>query len=338
LTSCSCRFYGFIALTKVIKSIDTTGFGCRNFEIFIIFGSCFRFLFLLLSGKTSNMRLIADSGSTKTDWLLAEGSVLSAWKTQGINPCHQQPATIRHILQTELLPFLKGKTTPELRLSFYGSGCTAGLVPGMTALLADVFHLPDSQIEVAGDLLAAARAVCGHEEGIACILGTGANSCVYDGQNIVNNTPPLGYILGDEGSGASLGKMFLNALFKGDLPAELADQYLTETCQTYDDVIRHVYREPNANRYLASTSLFIIKHLDIKPLADIVEYNIEQFFVKNVCRYSHSEMPVAAVGSIADAYSDIYIRVANAHGFSVSKILKEPIDALAEYHSMHTIK
>lgn len=283
------------------------------------------------------MKLIADSGSTKTSWVLMNGGeVEKKITTTGINPVVQTEEIVLTVLN-ELVCSLP--ITPS-EIYFYGAGCRGEAIQRMTDTMRIAFA--DAKfllhIEVESDLYGAARALFGNSEGIACILGTGSNSCLYDGCSIVENVPPLGYILGDEGSGASLGKMFLNALFKGDLPAELADQYLTETCQTYDDVIRRVYREPNANRYLASTSLFIINHLDIKPLADIVEYNIEQFFVKNVCRYSHSEMPVAAVGSIADAYSDIYIKVANAHGFSVSKILKEPIDALAEYHSMHTIK
>lgn len=283
------------------------------------------------------MKLIADSGSTKTSWILMNGGkVEKKITTAGINPVVQTEEIVLTVLN-ELVCSLP--ITPS-EIYFYGAGCRGEARQRMTDTMRIAFA--DTKclrhIEVESDLYGAARALFGDSEGIACILGTGSNSCLYDGCSIVENVPPLGYILGDEGSGASLGKMFLNALFKGDLPAELADQYLTETCQTYDDVIRRVYREPNANRYLASTSLFIIKHLDIKPLADIVEYNIEQFFVKNVCRYSHSEMPVAAVGSIADAYSDIYIKVANAHGFSVSKILKEPIDALSEYHSMHTIE
>lgn len=285
----------------------------------------------------AGMKLIADSGSTKTSWVLMNGGeVEKKITTTGINPVVQTEEIVLTVLN-ELVCSLP--ITPS-EIYFYGAGCRGEAIQRMTDTMRIAFA--DAKcllhIEVESDLYGAARALFGNSEGIACILGTGSNSCLYDGHSIVENVPPLGYILGDEGSGASLGKMFLNALFKRDLPAELADQYLTETCQTYDDVIRRVYREPNVNRYLASTSLFIIKHLDIKPLADIVEYNIEQFFVKNVCRYSHSEMPVAAVGSIADAYSDIYIKVANAHGFSVSKILKEPIDALAEYHSMHTIE
>ena len=275
------------------------------------------------------MRLIADSGSTKTDWLLTEGSVLSAWKTQGINPCHQQPATIRHILQTELLPFLKGKTTPELRLSFYGSGCTAGLVPGMTALLADVFHLPDGQIEVAGDLLAAARAICGHEEGIACILGTGANSCVYDGQNIVNNTPPLGYILGDEGSGAVLGKRFLNGIFKGSLPPFVRDLYLKETEQSYEDIIHRVYSEPLANRYLASVALFIGRHQDEKCLQQLVKDNFSDFIRRNIQPYKQ-RLPIGFVGSIAHAFSPLLIEVCHESGYEVSRIEKRPIEGLLQ--------
>lgn len=274
------------------------------------------------------MKLIADSGSTKTSWALADGMGAVRITTAGINPAVQKEATIEQTLSMLRMQMPRGAS----EIYFYGAGCRGEASLRMEKCLRETF--PDAaKICVESDLLGAARALFGSEEGIACILGTGSNSCLYDGKSIVANVPPLGYILGDEGSGAALGKMFFNALFKGDLPEELKDMYLDETHQTYDDVIRCVYREPNANRYLASTSLFVANHLDVKLLTDIVEQNIDQFFQRNVCKYKRSDLPVAAVGSIAFSYIDIFNKVAAHHGYRVAKVIKQPIEALVDYHA-----
>ncbi len=274
------------------------------------------------------MKIIADSGSTKTSWALADGMGAVRITTAGINPAVQTEATIEQTLSMLRMQMPRGAS----EIYFYGAGCRGEASLRMEKCLRETF--PDAaKICVESDLLGAARALFGSEEGIACILGTGSNSCLYDGKVITANVPPLGYILGDEGSGAALGKMFFNALFKGDLPEELKNMYLEETHQTYDDVIRHVYREQNANRYLASTSLFLVNHLDVRQLVDIVEQNFEQFFVKNVRKYGRPDLPVAAVGSIAFAYSDIFNKVAARHGYQVTRVIKEPIDALVGYHA-----
>ncbi len=274
------------------------------------------------------MKLIADSGSTKTSWAVVDDKETKMIGTAGINPAVQSEDTIMCTLH-EMVSRL---TDGPREIYFYGAGCRGKASLLMEHCLRQAF--PDAEtIFVESDLLGAARALFGVEEGIACILGTGSNSCLYDGKVITANVPPLGYILGDEGSGAALGKMFFNALFKGDLPEELKNMYLEETHQTYDDVIRRVYREQNANRYLASASLFLANHLDVRPLVDIVEQNFEQFFVKNVRKYGRLDSPVAAVGSIAFAYSEIFNKVASRHGYQVTRVIKEPIDALVGYHS-----
>ncbi len=274
------------------------------------------------------MKLIADSGSTKTSWAVVDDKETKIIGTAGINPAVQSEDTIMCTLHEMVLMLTEGPR----EIYFYGAGCRGKASLFMEQCLRHAF--PDADIAcVESDLLGAARALFGGEEGIACILGTGSNSCLYDGKVITANVPPLGYILGDEGSGASLGKMFFNALFKGDLPEELKNMYLEETNQTYDDVIRRVYREQNANRYLASTSLFLANHLDLRQLVDIVEQNFEQFFVKNVRKYGRPDLLVAAVGSIAFAYSDLFNKVAACHGYQVTRVIKEPIDALVGYHA-----
>lgn len=280
------------------------------------------------------MILVADSGSTKTSWVLAGNDGISMRiGTAGINPAVQNIDDIV-VTMTDIASALP--ETPR-EIHFYCAGCRGEARSSMLRLLHSVFEGEPQleKIEVESDLLGAARALFGDEEGIACILGTGSNSCLYDGNNIVENIPPLGYILGDEGSGAAIGKAFINALFKGRLPGWLQNEYFAETGQSYDIIIHRVYRRQCANRFLASISKFIAKHMEVNELTDIVEYNFEQFFDKNVCRYSRCDLPVAAVGSIAYVYQEIFMNVASAKGLHVSKILKEPIDAIVDYHLRH---
>lgn len=173
--------------------------------------------------------LIADSGSTKTDWVVVERGAdgrLSHehWQTQGLNPVLMSDGAMSGVLHDELLPQVPGLKEEVREVFFYGAGVRPDMVQRMEQVLAGVFRA--GVAHAASDLLGAARALCGHGEGIACILGTGANSCLFDGEQIVANTPALGFILGDEGGGAALGKRFLNAIFKGLLPARLRDEYL----------------------------------------------------------------------------------------------------------------
>ena len=275
------------------------------------------------------MKLIADSGSTKTDWVLADGrDIVGRFQTQGMNPFHQSEDDMRTILLTELLPSLHSAcaTQPQpLAIHFYGSGVRPELEPVMERLLQSVF--PDAtHVEAHGDLLGAARALFGQEPGIACILGTGANSCLYDGSRIVQNTPPLGYILGDEGSGAVLGVRFLNALYKGFIDDDIVSDFQRSMGLTVGDVIARVYRQPMANRFLASLSPFIQAHLDHPRVSQIVVDNFRDFFRRNVVQYQRPDLHVGFVGSIAWYYQDQLREAAAAEGFSVGCILKAPCD------------
>ncbi|MBP3775848.1 MAG: ATPase [Prevotella sp.] len=297
------------------------------------------------------MKLIADSGSTKTDWTLLYDSGLrtdnvfvATFKTQGITPIHQSPAEIRQILAQELMPqlstfsraqlvnskILESPLLSNIQVFFYGSGCTPAHVPMMKQMLDEVFS--PKTVEVYSDLMAAARALCGHEEGIACILGTGANSCLYDGEKIIQNTPALGYILGDEGSGAVLGRLFLNAIFKDPRFEDIRDAYLAETKLTVPIIINKVYREPLANRFLASTSSFIQQHLDFEPLRAMVIGNFRTFFQHNLVQYQRRDLPVHAVGSIAYYYQEELKEAAQQEGFTLGTILSAPMEGLIIYH------
>ncbi len=295
-----------------------------------------------MENTTPDIRLVADAGSTKTDWAAARGGeTLCRCATQGITPVHQSAGQIDEIIDKELMPQLTerlhetGFSLNQISIvSFYGAGCRGASAETVAAVLAK--HFPHCcGITVGNDLLAAARAVCGKNEGIACILGTGANSCLYDGREIVMNTPPMGYILGDEGSGAVLGKLFLNGIFKGTLPAAIRDEFLKDTRQDIDTVIKKVYREPMANRYLASMSPFIHKHLDCKEIEELVIGNFTDFFIRNIDRYGRKDLPVGAVGSVAFHYREQFAEAARRCGYTLGKIVAHPIDALLNFHTQN---
>ena len=296
------------------------------------------------------MILIADSGSTKTDWTLLtppypHGSkVVATFHSQGITPIHQDADTIRYILGQELMGqlstfpraalissgVLEQPLLSNLNVFFYGSGCTPAHVPMMKQMLGEVFT-PD-KVEVHSDLMAAARALCQHEPGIACILGTGANSCLYDGNDIVQNTPALGYILGDEGSGSVLGRLFLNAIFKNPQFSDIRDEYLKEQKLTQAAIINKVYREPMANRFLATTSLYIVQHLDNPLLSNLVVQNFRQFFRSNITPYQRPDLPVHFVGSMAHHYPQQLAEAAAAEGFILGQVTQSPMEGLIAYH------
>lgn len=277
------------------------------------------------------MILIADSGSTKTDWALKTDSFepVKMIRTQGLNPFHLSAEEIRLILRRELLGAISNgphrrESISEVR--FYGTGCTTEQIPLMHDLLADALQCDN--VVVGSDLLGAAYALYGNNEGIACILGTGANSGLYDGEKIVSNTPPLGYILGDEGSGAVLGKLFMNGIFKGWLSSEIRNLYLKETSQTYADVIRKVYREPLANRYLASVAKFVGAHIDeYDELRMLVKSNFMDFIHYNVDAYGRTDMPLGFVGSVAWYFRDELDEAVRECGYHLGRIVKSPLEA-----------
>lgn len=279
--------------------------------------------------------LIADSGSTKTDWAY-NGQCL---QTQGINPFHMDDDTIRVILQKELLPQLNDDSHADSispvgpmpsAIFFYGSGVRPECEERMQQLLHETF--PSAiRIEAKSDLLGAARALCGRDEGIACILGTGANSCLFDGEKIVQNIPALGYILGDEGSGANLGLRFLNALYKNLLPCNIKEEFEESMNITLPVIIQRVYREPMPNRFLASLSPFIHDHLDDPSVEALVKDGFREFLRKNVNAYRRRDLPVSAVGSIVFYYKNQWSQTLKEEGFLQGKIIKSPIEGLMNF-------
>ena len=276
------------------------------------------------------MILIADSGSTKTDWCVAkDGFTVKRFTTQGINPYHQDERRINGIVLDELLP-----QTGEYKLKkivFYGSGCREETIPAMKTILHSAFN-NNIEVEIYSDLLGAARAICGHEEGIACILGTGSNSCLYDGKKIVGNIPPLGYILGDEGSGATLGKIFINEILKNNQMSDLKKEFLQVLKMTEGDIIDRVYRQPMANRFLASLAPFIHSHIERHEVNEIVTENFRQFLLKNVKRYHRDDLQVSFIGSIAWHFKSQLLQSALEENVYVGSVEKSPMDGLLRYH------
>lgn len=277
------------------------------------------------------MILIADSGSTKTDWCIVENGVpLQQIFTKGTNPFFQSEEEISNEIATALLPQLQ---TDELdAVYFYGAGC--GFPDKIETMRRAISkHLKvKGEVEVSTDMLAAARALCGHSAGIACIMGTGSNSCYYDGKAIVTNVSPLGFILGDEGSGACLGKLLVGDLLKNQMTPELKEKFLTQFSLTPADIIDRVYRKPFPNRFLASLSPFLHQNLNEPCIRTLVLDSMKAFLKRNVMQYDYQHSKVHFIGSVAFYYKELLAEAAQETGIQLGTIIKSPMEGLIEYH------
>lgn len=279
--------------------------------------------------NTPKRTLIADAGGTSTTWHLSPSHIFS---TYGINPFQQSEEDIFKLVHDFRKSNLCKADTPEIcAIRFYGAGCTPEKTGIVRQALSEAFEGTVSDIEVHSDLLGAARGLCGTEAGVACILGTGSNSCLYDGEKIVQNTPALGYILGDEGGGAVLGRMFLNALLKGRLDKHVAEAFFEEYGMNQAAIIERVYRQPLANRFLASFSKFISEYRDNETVGSIIRENFTNFLNNNVRPYNCKLLNFT--GSIAFHYADILRVTAEANGYKIGKITQSPLEGLAEFHN-----
>lgn len=278
------------------------------------------------------MILVADCGSTKIDWcLLNDSKVEKQVFTLGMNAVMLTEEEMRARIADELVPELDGYPVEEV--FFYGAGCISAEVCGNVARAIKANFPAATTIEVHTDLLAAARALFGHDAGIACILGTGSNSCYYDGKEIVENVSPLGFILGDEGSGAVLGKIFLGDVLKNQLPADLCAKFLEQSGLDRVEIIRRVYKEPQPNRFLASVTPFLLQNIERKEIHDLVFNAFKAFFTRNIAQYpSYHTLDVNFVGSIAHYYLPVLSEAAEACGCHVGKVIKSPMEGLINYH------
>ncbi|HOV71408.1 MAG TPA: ATPase [Dysgonamonadaceae bacterium] len=274
--------------------------------------------------------LIADSGATKTDWCVAKnGEILFRFTGKGISPVYQSEDEITEEIQKNVYPLLKNR--PIDAVYFYGSGC----IPEKTAVVRNAIYqsLPVETIEVYSDLVGAAHALCGHEAGIACILGTGSNSCEWDGKTIVKHIPPLGFILGDEGSGAVLGKLLLSDALKNRLSPGLKEKLLEQYGLTQGIIIDRVYKQPFPSRFLASFSPFILENIEDPTIRRIVNTNFSDFLERNIMQYHYRENKVNFVGSIAFHYADYLKETADSKGIRIGTIYASPMEGLVRYYA-----
>ena len=278
------------------------------------------------------MKLIAESGSTRTEWALVEDNhLVQRVFTEGLNPFFQTRREISRSVRLGLPEsFFKKKLD---QVYYYGAGCSSYEKKNILgASLVAQFKTP---IQVESDLLAAARGLFKCESGIACILGTGSNSCFYDGKIVVKNVKAAGYILGDEGSGAVLGKLFLADLLKGLAPKELASEFHEKFRISPNDVMESVYNLPFPNRFLGTIAYFLGDYMDNEYVYNLLTNNLRSFFNRSVCQYDYMNYPIRFVGSLAYAYSDTLRKVAREFGVEIDVIEETPMNGLIEFHSMN---
>lgn len=279
-------------------------------------------------------KLIADAGSTKTEWVAVDedGNELTRFSTRGINAM-LTPVAERNVRLQEASAMLPTESSPT-QIFFYGAGCAMQRICNEMELAIGNILNPQRGSFVASDLLGAARSLLGRSSGIACILGTGSNSCLYDGNAITANIPSLGFILGDEGSGASLGKRLVSDAFKGHLPKIVTQRLLEEYKLTKEDILEKVYRQPGANSFLASLAPFIKSHLWNPYVYSLVRQEFESFLTRNISPYPGSRtLPISFTGSIAFYFEKVLRQSAARLGYKVGTVTRHPIDGLVRFHS-----
>ncbi|MBS1729390.1 MAG: N-acetylglucosamine kinase [Bacteroidetes bacterium] len=276
------------------------------------------------------IQLIADSGSTKCDWVMLEGKKRKKITTGGLNPYFLERPALRNILANELVgDFIK---KPE-EIFFYGTALGQSKnLQAIKALLKETF--PKAKIEVETDITGAARAVCGNEKGLAAILGTGSSLCVYNGKKIVKSSPGLGFILGDEGSGAYLGKKVIQLFLYGAFDEELNSNFCRQFQTDKATILNHVYAGPLPNKYLASFALFLASNRGHYMIENIIEDSFRKFFELHITRFKESEKyPLGFIGSIAFGFKDVLETLCREYGFIKGKIMQSPLDGLIKFHS-----
>ena len=275
-------------------------------------------------------KLIADSGATKCEWCIVQNGRRKKIFTQGISPYFLNAGQIDAILGHELLPRLKKIEIDAVY--FYGTGLrNASNANVIRSVLKKTFPL--ASIEVNTDLLGAARAVCGNSKGIACILGTGSNSCYYNGKKIIKNSPGLGYILGDEGSGAYLGKKVVQHFLYDTFDEELRYKFTLQYQTTMPEILEHVYKEPLPNRYLAAFTVFLAENRGHYMIENIIQDGFNDFFYYHLLKYRESWLyPISFVGSVAYGFKDVLKELCNSYELELGSIIKQPMDGLVQYH------
>lgn len=274
--------------------------------------------------------LIADSGSTKTEWCLLQGNKKKKVITQGLSPYFLNLKQISEILQKELMPKMKNAAPDEI--FFYGTGCSN---PANAAIVKKAIrqNFKTSVISVDHDLMGAAKALCGRDKGVACILGTGSNSCYYNGKKIVKNSPGLGYVLGDEGSGAYMGKKVIQYFLYNTFDEDLMERFKAKFNTNAVEILEAVYKKPLPNRYLASFAIFLAENRGHYMVENIIEDGLNDFFFNHIYKYRESwTMPLHFIGSIAFGFKDVLKDLCMSYELQLGRVLKNPMEGLIKYH------
>lgn len=277
------------------------------------------------------MILIADSGSTKTEWALISENETKRFHSAGMNPYFASDDDIRKIL-SDVRNWM-GETEIS-KIVFYGSGCNSSEKGGEIRLLFNEIF-PEAHVEVQSDLIGAAVSLFGKEKGIAVILGTGANSGYYDGESITFKTESLGYVLGDEGSGAYIGKEFIRELLYGNLSSEIEADFKREYHIGKIEILEHIYKKPYANRYLAAFTMFLKKHEKDSQIKEIISNSFEALLKNHLLKYPQkANADFGFVGSIAFHFQEILKTICVRNNINIQIIVKQPIDRLIEFYSL----
>ena len=279
------------------------------------------------------MKVIADCGATKSEWVTihSDGST-SRFTTKGVNASTMSATAITEIISeagekisvaeqsaAEIYLYMAGIPSDELKEAIYATFQQ---------------YFPVVCLETYSDLMGAARAACGHQSGIAAIIGTGSNSCMYDGKEITKRVYSCGFILGDEGSAATLGKLFIADFLKGLIPSEIASEFSSRYPSDYATIVANVYKsEGSPSGYLGSFAPFILEHYDNPYIKELVDGNFRSFIRRSIKQYDTDKYAVGVVGGFGFALKDIFKRVAEQEGVNISRFIKSPIDGLVEYHS-----
>ena len=277
------------------------------------------------------MILIADSGSTKTKWALIQNKkTIGSYLTEGINPFFRQPDDLLDELKQKLLPLIPGMVR---QVHFYGAGIINNEKgEAVIHVLQEIF--PEAKMNAFSDLLAAARASCGSRKGIVCILGTGSNSCLYDGIKIVDHVSPLGFILGDEGSGAVLGKKLVSDYLKGVMPENLRENFISDFKPVTPEILESVYRRERPNLFLAKFTHFISEHIGSSYCQSLVKNEFELFVDRNLMKYDGIDsLPVHFVGSVAAVFQDILIETVRSRSLNPGRVIRDPMEGLIKFHT-----
>ena len=275
-------------------------------------------------------KLIADSGATKCEWCLLHNGKKKRVDTQGISPYFLDAAGIGQILDRELVPALK--KIPVDEVFYYGTGCIS--IDNRRIVQKAIRRtFPGAKMHVTHDLMGAAIALCGSSRGMVSNLGTGSFSCYFDGNKIAKNSPGLGYVLGDEGSGAYLGKKVLQYYLYNTFDEELRYKFDAKYVTNRQEILENVYKKPLPNRYLASFTLFLMENRGHYMIENIIEDGLNDFFFQHLCKYRESwKLPIHFVGGVAYGFRDVIRELCSSYEFELGSILRKPMDGLIKFH------